>query len=145
MALPERPGPMNAITHHSKVKVSVTVPDPTFVAGKYVSGKVEMECRADKGLGIGVIMVELFGIQGAYFSNDFHLFRDFYRPSQSCLLETILQLAPSYMPNGCSKAPGCPLPTPSRLMRSLVTHPYPRITTMRVGGFRLSYFGSLCL
>ncbi|KAF8324374.1 hypothetical protein F5887DRAFT_1165859 [Amanita rubescens] len=63
MALPERPEPMNAITHHSNVKVSVTVPDPTFIAGKYVSGKVEMECRADKGLGIGVIMVELFGIQ----------------------------------------------------------------------------------
>lgn len=67
MTLPERPGPMNAITYHSKVKVSVTVSDPTFVAGKYISGKVEMECRADKGLGIGVIMVELFGIQGAYF------------------------------------------------------------------------------
>ncbi|KAF8723421.1 hypothetical protein AX14_009312 [Amanita brunnescens Koide BX004] len=63
MAFPERPEPMNAITHHSKVKVSVAVADPTFVAGKYVSGKVEMECRADKGLGVGMIMVELFGIQ----------------------------------------------------------------------------------
>ncbi|KAK2467279.1 hypothetical protein APHAL10511_000828 [Amanita phalloides] len=63
MALPERPEPMNAIAHHSKVKVSITVADPTFVAGKYVSGKMEMECRADKGLGIGVMMIELFGIQ----------------------------------------------------------------------------------
>jgi hypothetical protein len=65
MALTERPEPMNAITSHPKVKVSITVSDSTFVAGKYVSGKMEMECRADKGLGIGVIMVELFGIQGS--------------------------------------------------------------------------------
>lgn len=64
MALPERPEPMNTITHHSKVKVSIAVPDPTFVGGKHVSGKMELECRADKGLGIGVIMIELFGIQG---------------------------------------------------------------------------------
>lgn len=63
MAFTERPEPMNAITSHSKIKVSITVSDPTFVAGKYVSGKMEMECRADKGLGIGVIMIELFGIQ----------------------------------------------------------------------------------
>ena len=55
--------------------MSVAVADPTFVAGKYVSGKVEMECRADKGLGVGMIMVELFGIQGAYFLNDFDLFQ----------------------------------------------------------------------
>jgi hypothetical protein len=63
MALPERPEPMNAIAHHPKVKVSITVSDPTFVAGKYLSGKMEMECRADKGLGIGLITAELFGIQ----------------------------------------------------------------------------------
>ncbi|PFH51116.1 hypothetical protein AMATHDRAFT_85363 [Amanita thiersii Skay4041] len=63
MALPEKPAPMNVVKQHSKVNVSVTLSDPTFVAGRYVSGKMEMECRADKGLGIGVIMVELFGIQ----------------------------------------------------------------------------------
>ncbi|KAF8637756.1 hypothetical protein AX17_002598 [Amanita inopinata Kibby_2008] len=63
MALPERPEPMNVVTHHSKVKVSITLPDPTFVTGRYMSGKMEMECRADKGLGIGVVMIELFGIQ----------------------------------------------------------------------------------
>ncbi|PPQ69295.1 hypothetical protein CVT26_001613 [Gymnopilus dilepis] len=60
-ALPE---PMNAQTHHPKVKVAITLPDPTFVAGAHVSGKMEVECRADRGLGIGIMMVELFAIQG---------------------------------------------------------------------------------
>jgi len=66
MALSEAiPEPMNASPHHSKVKVTTTMADPIFVAGTYVSGKVEMECRADKGLGIGIMMVELFAVQGA--------------------------------------------------------------------------------
>ncbi|KDR78551.1 hypothetical protein GALMADRAFT_117961 [Galerina marginata CBS 339.88] len=59
-ALPE---PMNSSPHHSKVKVTITLADPTFVAGTHVSGKLEMECRADKGLGIGILMVELFALQ----------------------------------------------------------------------------------
>ncbi|KAJ7765849.1 hypothetical protein DFH07DRAFT_1058775 [Mycena maculata] len=58
-----RPEPMNATSHHSKVKVSMTLGNSIFVAGGYISGKMEMECRADKGLGIGVMMVELFAIQ----------------------------------------------------------------------------------
>lgn len=61
MPLPE---PMNASPHHSKVKVALTLADPVFVAGDYVAGKLELECRADKGLGVGVILVELFAIQG---------------------------------------------------------------------------------
>ncbi|KAH6901199.1 hypothetical protein BKA70DRAFT_1309744 [Coprinopsis sp. MPI-PUGE-AT-0042] len=60
MPLPE---PMNASPHHSKVKVGLTLADPVFVAGDYVAGKLELECRADKGLGVGVILVELFAIQ----------------------------------------------------------------------------------
>ncbi|KDQ59006.1 hypothetical protein JAAARDRAFT_192565 [Jaapia argillacea MUCL 33604] len=58
-----RPEPMNASPHHSKVKVSLTLSDPLFQAGDAVSGKLELECRADKGLGLGVMMVELFGIE----------------------------------------------------------------------------------
>jgi len=61
-ALPE---PMNSTPHHSKVKISTVLSDTIFVAGDYVSGKLEMECRADKGLGIGIMMVELFAVQGA--------------------------------------------------------------------------------
>src|SRR6202043_766069 len=49
-----------------KVKVTLTLGQSTFVAGEHVAGKVEIECRADKGLGIGVIMVELFGIEGTF-------------------------------------------------------------------------------
>jgi hypothetical protein len=64
MALQTRPEPMNASPHHSKVKVSLTLADPLFVAGEFVSGKMEMECRAERGLGIGVMMVELVAIQG---------------------------------------------------------------------------------
>ncbi|KAJ7621716.1 hypothetical protein DFH06DRAFT_1232550 [Mycena polygramma] len=59
-----RPEPMNATTNHSKVKVSLNLANnKVFVAGGYISGAMEMECKADKGLGIGVMMVELFAIQ----------------------------------------------------------------------------------
>ncbi|KAJ7503300.1 hypothetical protein B0H11DRAFT_2187766 [Mycena galericulata] len=58
-----RPEPMNAVSHHPKVKVSTTLANSVFVAGEYISGRMEMECTADKGLGIGVMMVELFAIQ----------------------------------------------------------------------------------
>jgi hypothetical protein len=59
-----KPEPMNATNHHSKVRTSLRFGDPLFVAGGAVSGKLEMECKTDKGLGIGVIMVELFAIEG---------------------------------------------------------------------------------
>lgn len=59
-----KPEPMNAITHHSKVKTSLKFADPLFIAGGAISGKMEMECKADKGLGLGIIMVELFAIEG---------------------------------------------------------------------------------
>lgn len=59
-----RPEPMNSSPHHSKVKVSMTLASPIFVAGTHITGKMEMECRADKGLGISVMMVELFASQG---------------------------------------------------------------------------------
>lgn len=59
-----KPEPMNAISYHSKVRVSLKFGHPLFVAGDAVSGKMEMECKTDKGLGIGVIMAELFAIEG---------------------------------------------------------------------------------
>jgi hypothetical protein len=55
---------MNATPHHSKVKVSVTLSDPFYIAGDAVTGKVELESRAGKGLGLGIIMVELVAIEG---------------------------------------------------------------------------------
>ncbi|EIM90720.1 uncharacterized protein STEHIDRAFT_165243 [Stereum hirsutum FP-91666 SS1] len=63
MAYQSRPEPMNASPNHPKVKVSITLSDPTFVAGGAVTGKMEMECKTDKGLGIGIIMVELFAVE----------------------------------------------------------------------------------
>ena len=57
---------MNATPHHSKVRVSLTLSSSLFVAGQDVTGKMEMECRADKDVGIGLIMVELFAVQGMY-------------------------------------------------------------------------------
>lgn len=54
---------MNATNHHSKVRTTLKFADPLFVAGGAVSGKMEMECKTEKGLGIGVIMVELFAIE----------------------------------------------------------------------------------
>ena len=72
MATPELPEPMNSSPHHSKVNITTTLSDPTFLAGSFVSGKLNMECRADQGLGIGTLMVELFGIQGSLWLNGIH-------------------------------------------------------------------------
>jgi len=55
--------PINATTDHSKIRVSVILPIQSVIAGSYVTGKMEVECKSDK-LGIGVIMVELFAFQG---------------------------------------------------------------------------------
>lgn len=59
-----RQEPINALSTHSKAKVTLQFSDPLFVAGGHVSGKMELECKAERGLGIGDIMVELFAIQG---------------------------------------------------------------------------------
>lgn len=64
MASTSRPEPMNASPHHPKVRVTCKLSDPLYVAGGFVAGKMEVECRTDKGLGLGVIMVELFAIEG---------------------------------------------------------------------------------
>ena len=64
MASQSRPEPMNASPHHPKVRVTLRLGEPLSVAGGFVTGKMEMECKADKGLGIGMIMVELFAIEG---------------------------------------------------------------------------------
>lgn len=57
--------PMNASPNHSKVKVGITLSEGLYVAGGHVTGKLEMDCRSDKDLGVGLIMVELMGVQGA--------------------------------------------------------------------------------
>ena len=57
---------MNATPHHSKVRVSLTLSSSLFVAGQDVTGKMEMECRGDKDIGIGLMMVELFAVQGIH-------------------------------------------------------------------------------
>ena len=56
---------MNASPYHPKVKTSIKLGESLYVAGGVVAGKIQMECKADKGLGIGAIMVELFAIEGA--------------------------------------------------------------------------------
>ena len=61
-----RPEPINATHAHSKAKLSLFFADSLFVAGEHVSGKMELECKAERGLGIGDIKVELFAIQGAF-------------------------------------------------------------------------------
>ncbi|KAF9231131.1 hypothetical protein BU15DRAFT_82801 [Melanogaster broomeanus] len=65
MASQSRPEPMNASPNHSKVKVTLTLSDPVYVSGENISGKMEVESRADLDsiLGIGVMMVELYAIQ----------------------------------------------------------------------------------
>ncbi|KAL1739443.1 hypothetical protein HDZ31DRAFT_6165, partial [Schizophyllum fasciatum] len=63
MASQSRPEPMNASPHHAKVKVSLTMGNRVFVAGGSLRGQMEVECRADQGLALHVMMVELFAIQ----------------------------------------------------------------------------------
>lgn len=57
---------MNASPHHSKVKVALTLSDPVYVSGGNISGKMEVESRADLDslLGMGTMMVELYATQG---------------------------------------------------------------------------------
>ena len=59
------PEPITTTTNHSKIRVSITLPKEHVAAGRYVISKMEVECKYDK-LGIGIIMVELFGFQGAF-------------------------------------------------------------------------------
>lgn len=58
---------MNATPYHSKVRLSVTLSDKFYIAGDAITGKMELESRADTGLGLGIIAVELVAIEGRYF------------------------------------------------------------------------------
>ena len=55
---------MNASPYHSKVKVTLKFADNEFSAGGMVTGRIDLECKAETGLGISVIMVELYAIEG---------------------------------------------------------------------------------
>lgn len=57
---------MNATQTHPKVRVSVSLGSPVFVAGEEITGKMELDCRSDKGLGISIMMVELVATQGVF-------------------------------------------------------------------------------
>ena len=65
---------MNASPHHPKVKVTCILSDPLYVAGGLVAGKMEVECRTEKGLGLGIVMVELFAIEGQLHCLPSHLY-----------------------------------------------------------------------
>ena len=59
---------MSTSSHHSKVKITLTLSDPVFVAGGIISGRMEVESHADLDclLGIGAMMVELHAIEGKF-------------------------------------------------------------------------------
>lgn len=56
---------MNVVSNHPKLRTTLRFSDSLFVAGDVVSGKMEVECKAEKGLAMGIIKVELFGVEGA--------------------------------------------------------------------------------
>ncbi|KAH9050367.1 hypothetical protein EDB83DRAFT_2522522 [Lactarius deliciosus] len=58
-----RPEPMNATPYHPKVRLSVTLSDKFYIAGDAITGKMELESRADMGLGLGIILIELVAIE----------------------------------------------------------------------------------
>lgn len=57
---------MNASPYHSKVRVTLKMADSQFAAGGMIMGRMELECKAEKGLGISMIMVELYAIEGTF-------------------------------------------------------------------------------
>ncbi|CAE7062322.1 unnamed protein product [Rhizoctonia solani] len=62
-AKPSRQEVMNAGPHHAKIRVTANVASSVYVAGSEISGKMDVECRAERGLGLGTIMVELIAFQ----------------------------------------------------------------------------------
>ncbi|KAH9017290.1 hypothetical protein EDB84DRAFT_1566886 [Lactarius hengduanensis] len=58
-----RPEPMNATPYHPKVRLTVTLSDKFYIAGDAITGKMELESRADMGLGLGIILIELVAIE----------------------------------------------------------------------------------
>ncbi|KAF8261377.1 hypothetical protein EI94DRAFT_1810370 [Lactarius quietus] len=66
LQLQSRPEPMNATPHHSKVRLTATLSDKFYIAGDATTGKMELECRVDTGLGLGIIAVELVAIEVLY-------------------------------------------------------------------------------
>lgn len=153
-----RPEPMNASPHHPKVKVSVRLSDAHYVAGGSLGGRLELECKADKGLAIGVIRVELLAIEGL--SNFLRL--DRHPPSPysergavraQCLVSDFIltfacvqnsppattpQSRSSSTPHGSSRARTSRLPTPSSLTLCQASPRRPRITMPPGAGRRPS-------
>lgn len=83
-----RPEPMNASPHHPKVNVNILLPpDPVVIAGTHVSGKIELECKADRGLSLGVIKAELIAIEGESFAayNNLNIETSYFAPSRAYL------------------------------------------------------------
>jgi hypothetical protein len=62
---------MNSSPHHPKVKVSLGLPSHVFVAGQQVRGKLVVESRADKGLGLSAITVKFKASQGKHITSFF--------------------------------------------------------------------------
>ena len=74
MADPARVEAMNASPTHPKVRIKLQLSSNTFIAGEDVTGKMELECRADgfggagKALAMGKVGVEMIGNQGMWSS-----------------------------------------------------------------------------
>lgn len=79
-----------------------------------MTGKMEMECRTDRGLGVGVVMVELFAVEGGFFLG-FDLF-----------LERGGQVSSSTVTVEGKKDESSGSPSP------LYAHTYPEATTVRM-------------
>ena len=99
-----------------------------------------MECRADHGLGIGVMIVELFGTQRRCSQYLFITQSNSIR--QNSRLEITLLLLLSYIRGGCFKDQGSPLPMLSNLIHYQVTRPSQRTTTKLAVVSPLSSSGS---
>ena len=140
---PAWPEPMNASPFHSKVNVSLALSDQVFVAGQHVSGKIQIESRADAGLGIGVIMVELVAIQGMSTTHSPTENRLLTSPIQSSRPAITPRRPPSYTAKDSSKPPASHHPTQSCPTQSQARPRCPKTTTKQSAAKQPSSSASL--
>ncbi|GJJ08717.1 hypothetical protein Clacol_002936 [Clathrus columnatus] len=102
------PAYMNATTSHPKVKATITLSAPLFVAGQDITGKVELDCKAEREVGIGLIMVELLAMQGlnsrdhtatTTFVHSHRLFQGHGLPPSNAVYDHTNPQDPSFPPN----------------------------------------------
>lgn len=130
------PLPMNSTPTHPKLKLSLSFSDKTFIAGDYVCGALEMSSHGGgagergKELGIGSMMVEMWGVEGVC-ALVLSCSASTQRSSQSCFPATIPPKRLSSTADVCSRAQGSLRPMQSTRIHYPICSHCPRTTISR--------------